>query len=162
MNDLQREWLDSTSRAAENAGHVFPEYAACEAALETGYGEHVGGTHNLFGTKQHSHPIFSAVSLSTKEVLNGASVNVTAPFINYPNDAAAYADRMQTLTRLQGEYPHYKRALEATNGPTYVREVSQSWATLPTRAKTVLQIHKTWKGKNDDAPVSTEVPHINA
>jgi flagellum-specific peptidoglycan hydrolase FlgJ len=159
MNEIQREWLESTAVAAEQAGHIFPDFAACEAALETGYGEHMGGTHNLFGTKQHLHPIYSAVSLSTKEVLHGVTVNQTAPFINYPNDAASYTDRMLTLTRLQNTYPHYRCALSAADGETYVTEVSRSWSSLPNRAQIVLKIHDEWK---NDAPISSKVQSADA
>ncbi len=51
---IQDEFLSKACAAARSAGHIFPEYAACEAALESGWG--MSGlaqkANNLFGQKQ--------------------------------------------------------------------------------------------------------------
>src|SRR5215469_3769812 len=48
-----KDFLDKAYRAAVDAGHVFPEFAACEAALESAWGNSklcILGN-NLFGQK---------------------------------------------------------------------------------------------------------------
>ncbi|HZU08351.1 MAG TPA: glucosaminidase domain-containing protein, partial [Pseudacidobacterium sp.] len=54
---MQETFLQKAYQAAAAAGHIFPEYAACEAALESGWGlSHLATeANNLFGQKQ-AHP----------------------------------------------------------------------------------------------------------
>ena len=141
--DRQR-LLEKLAAAADRAGHVWPQYAACEAAVETGWlsSSSASQANNLFGCKQHSHPIFGTVSLPTREFLGGQWIELRADFVSYPSWDASFLDRMETLRRLAPEYPHYAAALSATDGETYVRQVSQSWSTDPFRADTVLTIHR--------------------
>jgi uncharacterized FlgJ-related protein len=50
--DIQRQqFLDKASQQAEVAPHIFPTMAACEAALESGYGTSglAISDNNLFG-----------------------------------------------------------------------------------------------------------------
>lgn len=135
--------LVKLAAAAKSAGHIWPEYAACEAAVETGWlassSARLGN--NLFGCKQHTSPVFQTVSIPTREFLHGQWTTETDDFVSYPSWADSFADRMVTLRRLAPGYPHYAAALSATDGETYVRQVSQSWSTDPQRAVTVLAIH---------------------
>ena len=128
---LRRAWM-----AAVNAHHVFPEMAACEAALESGYGRSslAVADNNLFGMKAHTHPDhpeWGEVSLPTREFLDNKFVEVAANWMRYPDWAACFADRMATLNRLAPHFPHYKNALAAGSGTTYVIQVSESWSTDP-------------------------------
>ena len=134
---LRRAW-----QAAVRAKHIWPEMAACEAALESGYGHSVLAVqdNNLFGMKQHLHPIYETCSLPTRECLSGEWVTVNSNWIHYPDWDSCFADRMATLERLAPFYPHYKRALEAASGTLYVLEVSATWSTDPQRAQKVLRI----------------------
>lgn len=143
MIDL-KAWLDATAEAAKNGGHTWPQYAACEAALESNYGQSLLARedNNLFGTKQHVHPIYGTHNLPTKEFLDGKWIQVQAPWIKYPNLAACFDDRMTTLGKLRNMYPHYNAALIATDGETFVREVSKTWSTDPYRAQKVLGIYQ--------------------
>src|SRR5712664_1441982 len=104
----QKTWLDTTVDAAKNGGHTWPQYAACEAALESGFGQSLLARedNNLFGTKQHVHPIYGTHNLPTKEFLDGKWVQVLAPWIKYPTLAACFDDRMTTLGKLRNMYPH--------------------------------------------------------
>jgi flagellum-specific peptidoglycan hydrolase FlgJ len=140
------QFLFSTAQAAADAKHPFPEYAASEAALESGYG-HSALAHdacNLFGTKQHVHPIYGTLSIPTKEFLSGEWTVVEANWVVYPTIATCFSDRLNTLERLRFAYPHYAAALNAANGETFVREVSRSWSTDPKRADKVLAIYDAW------------------
>lgn len=119
--------------AAQLAGHIFPEMAACEAGLESGFGRSQLATQdrNLFGAKQHQHPIFGTVSLPTREFLDGKWLALNSNWIVYPDWASCFKDRMDTLLRLAAHYPHYRNALAAASATTYVIQVSESWSTDP-------------------------------
>jgi flagellum-specific peptidoglycan hydrolase FlgJ len=138
-------------QAAEQAGHIFPEMAACEAALESGYGRSVLAMQdrNLFGTKQHVHPVYGTHSLPTREDLGGKWVEVTANWVSYPDWQSCFADRMATLKRLASFYPHYAAALAAGSATTYVMEVSRTWSTDPERGEKVLAIYDACAGDWD-------------
>jgi len=140
-------FLENATKAAAAGGCVWPDFTACEAALESGYGQSTLARQdkNLFGMKQHTHPVFGTVTLPTEEVLDGKLTRVSAEWVKYPAFADCFADRMNTLRRLAPEYPHYAAALAATDGATFVREVSKSWSTDPMRAQKVLDIYRRWK-----------------
>lgn len=120
--------------------------AACEAALESAWGnsELAVQDNNLFGMKQHQHPIYGTAALPTREYLSGEWKVVNALWIHYPGWATCFADRMITLTRLAPQLPHYAAALKATNAEAYIVEVSKSWATDPARASKVSAIYSNY------------------
>jgi flagellum-specific peptidoglycan hydrolase FlgJ len=156
MTPQQHDFLDRAFQAAKAANHVEPEMAACEAALESGWGRSwlAVNDRNLFGCKQHQHPIYGTVALPTKEYLKGEWETVTANFVNYPDWQSCFKDRMDTLTRLAAivkpdgtpEYPHYRNALTAGASTTYITEVSRTWSTDPNRAEKVLAIYNAVAG----------------
>lgn len=139
----QEMWLVQAFRSARAAGHIFPDYAACETALESAWGQSklakLGA--NLFGTKQHSHPEYQTLNLPTKEFLDGKWTVIRATWVLYPSEMESFKDRMYTLRRLSPAYPHYAAALAAKDGTTFVDQVSISWSTDPLRAKKVLEIY---------------------
>jgi len=143
ITTAQREWLISIAQAALAAEHVWPNMAGCEAALESSYGQSALARqdNNLFGMKQHVHPVAGTVILPTHEVLSGVDVMVKAAFVKYATIAECFEDRMETLLRLAPHYPHYAAALTATDSAVYIQEVSKSWSTDPTRASKVLAIY---------------------
>lgn len=132
--------------------------AACEAALESGYGRSGVAIkdNNLFGMKQHQHPIFGTHVLPTREFIGKEKdvhdgvcdgwVQVSANWVTYPDWAACFADRMATLRRLAPKFPHYQAALDAKTGADYVREVSKKWSTDPQRAEKILAIYSAIAG----------------
>lgn len=139
------QFLVKAATAARAAGHIFPEYAACEAALESAWGQSQLATqgNNLFGQKQ-SHPPLdgsNTLTLPTREFLNGAWVTVQANWVNFPDWASCFQARMALLQRLAGTYPDYKAALSATTGEQFVTAVSHTWSTDPARAGKVLSIY---------------------
>lgn len=140
----QEMWLVQIFRSARAAGHIFPGYAACEAALESAWGTSqlakLGA--NLFGTKAHSHPEYKTLNLPTKEFLDGKWTVIKATWVLYPSEVESFKDRMYTLRRLSPMYPHYAAALAAKDGVTFVDQVSLSWATDPDRAHKVLSIYR--------------------
>lgn len=111
---------------AATAGHLFPEIAACEAALETAWGTSMGYSKgwNVFGNKQRAKPVYQTLSLSTWESRNGQRVNIIANFIRFPDVATAFKFRMETLQQYVGIYGE---ALKAKTGEQFVRSVSAQW-----------------------------------
>jgi flagellum-specific peptidoglycan hydrolase FlgJ len=146
VNLAQFQWLQSTVAAAKGAGHIFPEMAGCEAALESSYGTSTLAreANNLFGMKQHAHPIFGTFHLPTNEFLSGQWKTVDAEWVKYPTVTECFMDRMNTLDRLKKNYPHYMAALVAMNPIAYIYEVSKSWSTDPDRAMKVQSIYNLY------------------
>lgn len=139
----QKGFLSKCKQAAMNIGMSWPGYVAAEAALESAYGtsDLAAEDFNLFGMKQHRHPIYGTVNLPTREFLHGEWEKVMAPFVKYPDWETCLRDRMATLTRLAPAYPHYAAALAAGDGPTFIRELSKTWSTDPERADKILKIY---------------------
>jgi flagellum-specific peptidoglycan hydrolase FlgJ len=147
----QDSFLRQASAAARAAGHIFPEYAACEAALESTWGRSrlAREANNLFGQKQSTENIettgikaAATLALPTQEFLNGRWVTVVARWVRFADQAACFRARMALLHRLQQSYPAYARALAATSGEVFIEEVSRAWSTDPRRAAKVLAIHR--------------------
>lgn len=140
------EFIERARREAAVSGHLFPDYAASEAALESGWGESklAREANNLFGMKCPQSYKGEFVEMPTREYLRGAWAVVTARWVKYPDWASAFDDRMETLRRLAPKFPHYAAALAANDGETFVREVSQTWSTDPNRAAKVLKIFQTF------------------
>ena len=142
MTSEQKAWVFMAASQAYSAGHVYPRMAAVEAALESAYGTsqlaRLGN--NLFGMKQHVHPVCGTLSLPTKEYLDNQWVTVSAEWVEYPSFLACYQDRMATLMRLRTAYTHYNNALMADTPEDYVKEVSQTWSTDPARAGNCIAI----------------------
>jgi flagellum-specific peptidoglycan hydrolase FlgJ len=146
MNTPQREFLDRATAEADKALHPFPQMAACEAALESNWGNSIlaRDASNLFGMKQHAHYIFGTMNLPTREFENGEWIQVTAHWVKYPDWATCFRDRLSTLQRLSNAFPHYKAALDAPDAQTFVNEVSKTWSTDPKRAQKVISIYQEY------------------
>jgi flagellum-specific peptidoglycan hydrolase FlgJ len=141
----QNEFLLKASAAARAAGHLFPEYAACEAALESGWGlSHLATeANNLFGQKQ-SHPPLpgtETLNLPTREFLHGAWVSVQAAWVKFSDWESCFRERMALLHSLAASWPNYAAALRAATGEQFIAEVSRTWSTDPARAGKVLAVY---------------------
>ena len=142
-NPTEVGWVKVIAELAKSAGHVYPQMAACEAALESAYGtsQLAVRAKNLFGSKAHTHiPSNRVLSIPTKEWEGGAFHLVNAEWTVYASIPDCFNDRMHTLVHLAPYYPHYEAALKATTPGNYVREVSQTWSTDPDRAHKVIAI----------------------
>lgn len=148
MTPSQAHWITETCRAAQDAHHVFPLMAACEAALESDYGQSFLAKDgcNLFGMKQHQHPEFGTITLPTREFLQDKGwQTVEARWVKYPDAKSCFSDRMITLQRLQNRYPNYGAALRADSPETYIWEVSKTWATDPKRGQNVFNCYREYR-----------------
>lgn len=158
MNSNQRAFLQRATAEAIKASHPFASMTACEAALESNYGlsQLACDANNLFGMKQHKHPVFLTMNLPTREVINGEwRVIPGVDWVKYPDWRACFADRLVTLERLSSVYPHYAAALAAPDAGEYIVEVSRTWSTDPARADKVLSIYREFCGGIQPGVVST-------
>ena len=150
MPTPQESFLRRACDAARAAGHLFPEYAACEAALESGWGQSHLATqaNNLFGQKQAHPPLpgTETLSLPTREYLHGAWVSVQAAWVQFPDWSSCFRERMALLHSLATGYPNYREALAAATGEQFVTAVSRSWSTDPARAGKVLAVYDAHRG----------------
>jgi flagellum-specific peptidoglycan hydrolase FlgJ len=139
ISPAQQSFLDRAYKAARAAGHIFPEMAACEAALESSWGASglAVQANNLFGRKVW-HPGPDVVSIPTREFLNGEWTTVQALWRKFPDYDACLKDRFEILT----SDPRYKAALTAARPEDYIRAVSKVWATDPDRAEKVLAVYR--------------------
>src|SRR5882762_8322365 len=96
MDQDKRQFIASASASARMVGHPYPDMAACEAALESSYGRSDLAVRykNLFGMKQHRHPVYDTVSLPTREYIDGKWEETTGEFISYPDWQDCFADRL--------------------------------------------------------------------
>jgi flagellum-specific peptidoglycan hydrolase FlgJ len=142
---LQTDFLTRAVAAAHQGGHIFPEMAACEAALESGWGLSRLSrlASNLFGQKQDRsrNQGIGTLALPTREYFHGRWVVVDAYWVKFPDWAAAFAGRMEILRSLSAEFPAYANALQAKNPEQFVQLVSERWSTDPERAHKVLSIY---------------------
>jgi flagellum-specific peptidoglycan hydrolase FlgJ len=159
MITLQEAFLRKAAAAARTAGHLFPEYAACEAALESGWGQSRLATqgNNLFGQKQAHPPLpgTQTLSLPTHEFLHGEWVAVQASWVQFQNWEFCFTERMALLRSLAKGYPNYGAALAATTGEQFIALVSRTWSTDPDRAGKVLDVYHHHRQAFD--PVGTQV-----
>jgi flagellum-specific peptidoglycan hydrolase FlgJ len=143
---MQDSFLRQASTAACAAGHIFPDYAACEAALESTWGRSrlAREANNLFGQKQSAEGIdgTAPLALPTQEFLHGQWVTITAYWARFSDQADCFRARMALLQRLKHSYPANAHALATATGEVFIEEVSRAWSTDPQRAAKVLAIHR--------------------
>lgn len=163
MTQAQREWVADTAEQALLGAHIFPVMAACEAALESGYGQSKLARDgcNLFGMKQAHRPRYGTLTLPTQEWDQGKGmmVDVMAEWVRYPTIADCFLDRMATLLRLSPHYHHYRAALDATDPQDYIREVSLTWSTDPERGHKALLIFATYNSGLAEETLSSTSPY---
>lgn len=145
MPTPQEHFLLNAAAAARVANHLFPDYAACEAALESGWGlSHLATeANNLFGQKQAHPPLpgTATLTLPTREFLHGAWVAVQANWVKFPDWESCFRERMALLRSLAAAWPNYAAALRAATGEQFITEVSRTWSTDPARAGKVLAVY---------------------
>ncbi len=166
MDQTHVQLINDWAQAAKDAGHPFPEAAACEAALESAYGLSYLAVHglNLFGMKQHKVPAFGTLTLPTREVIDGVWITVNANFVKYPDLKSCFADRVATLKRLANDtdFVRYKIALNATSAEEFITSVSLKWSTDPKRGQKVLEIYQAFNTASPDTiPADTPLENSN-
>ncbi len=134
--------LPHARRAAKRLG-VPPDVLIAQAALETGWGQHMitdaagGPSNNLFGIKATGGWQGRQASVSTLEFINGVPERRREPFRVYPSIAESFDDYVQIIENR----PRYAPARDARNSGDYARGLQAGgWATDPDYAAKIMSI----------------------
>ena len=138
-SDFVRSILPAAKRAAARIG-VDPRAIVAQAALETGWGQHVmTGPHgkssfNLFGIKAGAGWTGNTVTAPTTEYRNGTAGPETAQFRAYDSVQACVDDYAQFLQ----SHPRYQKALSAGDVAAFSKALQQAgYATDPNYARKI-------------------------
>jgi len=129
-----RELWPHAQRAADELG-TTPELLLAQAALETGWGQHMirgqdgRNSFNLFGIKADAQWQGARALTDTVEFTDGLMRRERAPFRAYDSLAGSFSDYVDFLKR----NPRYREALEqAADAPAFARALSEAgYATDP-------------------------------
>ena len=139
LSEAQQTFLQNAFVAATQAGHPWPKMAACEAALETGWGtsqdcrEH----NNLLGIKVPSWWQGGVAVEPTHEFIDGAMQAQDDAFSTFASWAECYRCAVEIMQRDSA----YASALSATDPETFITLESKVWATDPNRAANIIEIY---------------------
>ena len=118
-----RAFWDECFQIASKCGARYPELAAAQCSLESGFGRHVSGKHNYLGQKG------SGTTTSTQEWYDGQWVTIKAGFIDFPSLAACIE---YLVTRWYKDYRDFKGINAAPNRYAAARMLKeQGYATDP-------------------------------
>jgi hypothetical protein len=123
---------DGVLAAARYAGAKFPDVAAAQWALESGWGEHTSGKHNYFGLKG------SGTAATTREFLGGQWVTITDTFIDFPSLAACVEYLVSRWYQDYQQHHGVNRAM--TRDECAQLLVSEGYATDPEYASKLISI----------------------
>jgi hypothetical protein len=141
--DGTNSWQGIATMAKE-AGAKYPELAAAQWAIESGWGKYTSGTNNYFGLKG------SGKIVETKEVVNGKEVSVRESFINFPSIRACVN---YLVTRWYRDFDGFKGVNNAVSRDDAARQlVKEGYATDPFYAEKLI------KTMNANAPASIIKP----
>lgn len=141
--DFLRAIWPSAQRTARSLG-IPPEALVAQAALETGWGQHVlhrpdgRSSYNLFNIKAQGGWTGATVRVPTLEYRDGIAVRETAAFRAYGSVADAFADYADFLR----SHPRYAQALDCDGDATAFLGALQDagYATDPNYARKIRQI----------------------
>jgi flagellar protein FlgJ len=130
-------------QAAQSLG-VNPKVLIAQAALETGWGRHIGrraggkSSYNLFGIKADRRWRGEQVAVSTLEYRHGVFQKEQAPFRAYASFAESFHDYVSFIQN----QPRYREALANAGDPAaYLRSLQAAgYATDPRYADKILKI----------------------
>lgn len=159
MDETKKTFLMDMYYKAVEAGHIFPFAAACEVALESGWGNSslFRLYSNPFGQKIGPYTTqYNSVELPTHEYEDGNSIQIVAKWVIFSDLKYAFLERMNLLRRLKIRYPDYGKALVATNAADFILNVSKTWATDPERGNKVLSIYLQYAAESGIDPISAK------
>ncbi|MCB1747397.1 MAG: flagellar assembly peptidoglycan hydrolase FlgJ, partial [Gammaproteobacteria bacterium] len=149
-DDPRAGFIAALGGHAEQAGRALgvpPRAILAQAALETGWGQHLmrhadgRSAHNYFGIKAGGGWHGPVVRVPTTEYVNGRAMTVTANFRAYDTPAAAFRDYVDFIR----DNPRYREALtHGANEGRYARELAAAgYATDPAYAEKIIAIIET-------------------
>lgn len=136
--------LSPIARQVGNQTGISPKLLLAQAALETGWGQHmiVSGkgrnSHNLFGIKANDGWQGDSVSVTTTEYRDGRPMKEVAPFRAYADYAASFKDYASFLQ----SNPRYQAVLQQVDNPNAFAKALQDsgYATDPDYGKKIQDI----------------------
>ncbi len=142
------QFVEALMPLAESAGRrlgVDPRLLLAQAALETGWGEHLirdpdgSNSHNLFGIKAGADWEGERVRVASLEHLGGRARKQVSEFRAYSSYADSFADYVAFLQ----SRPWYREALAGAADPArFIRELQRAgYATDPNYADKVLTLY---------------------
>lgn len=139
---VQAVWPHAQETAREL--NADPRYLVAQAALETGWGQHVidrgngDSSHNLFNIKADNRWQGDSARVTTREYLQGRPVNVEADFRAYDSVQQSFDDYQQFLQ----DNPRYENALAVSeDGAAYAQALQDAgYATDPAYAEKIDRI----------------------
>lgn len=137
----QTQFAQTMVLQANRSGHIWPNYAAAEACLESAWGTSglCQKARNIFGLKAPEAWTGETISIPTEEFLKREWVVVPALWCSFATFADAFTERMHVLRA----NPAYATAILAETGPEFVLLASQHWATDPERGQKVLSVYRS-------------------
>lgn len=143
----QQQFIDRMMPLAKQAAKKIgldARYLVSQAALETGWGQHLIGnaqgrnSHNLFGIKAGNEWQGNVVVVDTLEYRHGVAAKEKASFRAY----ASYAESFEDYANFILQQERYSEAAGAVHSPEqYVRELQQAgYATDPEYANKIINI----------------------
>ncbi|MFK7955622.1 MAG: flagellar assembly peptidoglycan hydrolase FlgJ [Lysobacterales bacterium] len=148
-NEQQRRFIDQllpAARTAAKALGIDPSVIIAQAALETGWGQHVpqksngASSNNLFGVKSSSGWRGDTTQHQTTEFLGGKLRNVVAQFRAYADPAESVADYVELISQSK----RYAPAVNAKNSSDYLKALSDGgYATDPDYTEKIQAILKS-------------------
>ena len=146
MTASNRAFWNECFDIARKYGARYPELAAAQCCLESGFGKHTSGKNNFLGLKG------SGTTTITQEFYDGQWVTIKAGFIDFPSLAACIE---YLITRWYKDYRHFKGVNNAPNRYAAARMLKeQSYATDPTYPAKLSKLMKEY------APESTKITMI--
>ncbi len=141
--DFVQKLMPLAQKAAGKLG-VKPEVLLAQAALETGWGQHISrhtdgsSSHNLFNIKAGADWDGDRVAIRTLEYRHGLARHERAAFRAYDNYADSFSDYVDFLQSA----PRYQSALARVDDPrTFIRELhGAGYATDPDYADKIIDI----------------------
>ena len=126
LSPVQLSFAQQMVSEAKLSGHPFPNYAAAEACLESGWGgsELAVKDKDVFGLKAPSWWTGQVDDIRTEEVIRGVQETVEAKWPVFVSYADAFSARLHVLNSMPSVYG---AALSSNSGPEFVRLVSAYW-----------------------------------
>jgi flagellum-specific peptidoglycan hydrolase FlgJ len=124
------------AQASQKETGVPASVTLAQAILESGWGDnHMGDACNYFGIK--AQPGEPSVTMRTREVEGGQSVNVDAAFRRFASREECFAAHGHFLR----DNSRYAKAFQATDGETFARAIAAAgYATDPNYADLLVEI----------------------
>lgn len=141
-----RAFWDECFAIAKRCGARYPELAAAQCCLESGFGRHTSGKMNILGLKG------PGTVTTTKEFYDGQWVEIKAGFIDFPSIAACIE---YLVTRWYLDWKYYKGVNHAPRREAAAKMlVAEGYATDPQYAEKLIRL------MNQYAPMTTSSPPI--